>query len=145
MIEEKELREKLRKIERLFAGAGTDGERGAAAAAIGRIKEKLATARKSAKPVEMKFLLNDQWSRQLFITLCRRYELQPYRRPRQRRTTVMLKVPELFVNEVLWPEYQELNTVLTDYLAQTTERIISEEIFNDVSDASEVGDLQQLA
>ncbi len=144
MIEEKELREKLRKIERLFAGAGTDGERGAAAAAIGRIKEKLATAQKSAKPVEVKFSLADQWSRQLFIALCRRYELQPYRRPRQRQTTVMLKVPELFVNEVLWLEYKELNTVLTDYLARTTERIIRDEIFNDVSDASEVEELHQI-
>ena len=44
MSEEAVLREKLRKIEALFAGAGTIGERTAAEAALGRVQARLSTA-----------------------------------------------------------------------------------------------------
>jgi predicted transcriptional regulator len=63
-------------------------------------------------------------------------KLGPY--PRQRRTTVMLNVPERFINETLWPEFKELNQVLVDYLSQVTERIISEEVFSQTAEAQEV-------
>ena len=43
MSEETQLREKLRKIEALFAGAGTQGERTAAGAALARVRARLAT------------------------------------------------------------------------------------------------------
>ena len=39
----------------------------------------------------------DDWSRQLFLALLRRYELKPYRYRGQRYTTVMVKVPKKFV------------------------------------------------
>ena len=59
--------------------------------------------------IEMKFSLRDVWSRQLFVALSRRYGLKPYRYPRQRRTTAMLSAPERFINDTLWPEFQELS------------------------------------
>jgi hypothetical protein len=59
--------------------------------------------------------LGDPWSRQLFLALARRYGLRPYRLYRQRRTTVMLTVPESFVTEVFWPEFEQLNEALTTY------------------------------
>lgn len=40
-MDERELREKLQKIEALFAGAATTGERAAAGAAAERIKDRL--------------------------------------------------------------------------------------------------------
>ncbi|MCP5114519.1 MAG: hypothetical protein GY953_27135, partial [bacterium] len=83
----KELKAKLRKIEALFAGATTPGERLAAEAAIQRIKGRLHEAGQVAESVEMKFTLADTWSRKLFVALCRRYGLRPYRYRRQRRTT----------------------------------------------------------
>ncbi len=49
------LREKLRKIEALFAGAGTEGERLAAEAALGRIRARLAEMGRSEAPVEIQF------------------------------------------------------------------------------------------
>jgi hypothetical protein len=64
MTPEQSLREKLRKIEALFAGAGTEGEKVAA----GKEKE-----------IEVKFSISDVWSRQLFVALCRRYDLRPFR------------------------------------------------------------------
>ncbi|MCZ6636658.1 MAG: hypothetical protein O7C66_00505 [Alphaproteobacteria bacterium] len=50
----------------------------------------------------------------------------------------MLKVPERFISETLWPQFQDLNQVLVDYLSQVTERIIREEVFSQTSEAQEV-------
>ena len=138
MTSEEELRLKLRKIEALFEGAGTDGERCAAGAARERIKERLAQAVRQAPPLEYTFTFGDRWSKKLFTTLCRRYSLEPYRYARQRYTAVMVRVPEAFVNEVLWPQYEALNKELQAYLAEATEKIISEEVYKDTTEAKEI-------
>jgi hypothetical protein len=78
MQTERDLRARLRKIEALFAGAGTPGERDAARAALERIQARLRSDRQTATPVEMQFSLGDPWSRQLFVALARRYGLRPY-------------------------------------------------------------------
>lgn len=136
-MDEAQLREKLRKIEALFAGAGTAGERMAAEAALERLRARLAETQKRDQPIEMQFSIADQWSRRLFLALCRRYGLKPYRKPRQRSTSVMLRVPKGFVDQVLWPEFQELNVALVHYLDQVTLRVIQASIHNDVSEATE--------
>jgi hypothetical protein len=69
MSPEQSLREKLRKIEALFAGAATEGEKVAAGAAAERIRERLDQAAGKEKPIEMKFSIPDIWSRQLFLAL----------------------------------------------------------------------------
>jgi hypothetical protein len=109
MSSESLLREKLRKIEALFAGAGTPGERSAAQAALQRVKARLADLGRSDPPVELQYSMSDQWSRQLFVALCRRYGLEPYRYHRQRHNTVMLRVPRGFSESVLWPEFMQLD------------------------------------
>jgi hypothetical protein len=77
MSTESQLREKLRKIEALFAGAGTTGERLAAEAALERVRARLTELGHKDSPVEMQFSMPDQWSRHLFLALCRRYGLSP--------------------------------------------------------------------
>ncbi|MBV9510046.1 MAG: hypothetical protein JO303_07175 [Caulobacteraceae bacterium] len=134
---EAHLREKLRKIEALFAGAGTAGEKIAAEAALERVRARLADLEKKDQPIEMQFSLPDQWARRLFLALCRRYGLKPYRLHRQRLTTVMLRVPKGFVDQVLWPEFQELNAALMQYLNEVTTRVIREEVHRDTSEAPE--------
>lgn len=136
--DEAQLRDKLRKIEALFAGAGTTGERFAAEAAIKRVRDRLLELGLRDPPIEMRFGLGDQWSRRLFLALARRYGLKPYRYNRQRLTTVMLRVPQGFVNEVLWPEFQQLNAALVQYLMEVTMRVIREEVHGDASEADEV-------
>jgi hypothetical protein len=138
MSDETQLREKLRKIEALFAGAGTEGERLAAGAALGRVRERLESLRRSEAAIEMQFSLGDQWSRRLFLALCRRYGLEPYRLYRQRMTTVMLRVPKGFVDQVLWPEFQQLDAALGQYLLAVTLRVIREEVHGDASEATEI-------
>jgi len=138
MSGELHLREKLRKIEALFAGAGTVGERDAAEAALHRVRARLADLEHKNPPIEMQFSLADQWSRKLFLALCRRYGLKPYRLYRQRVTTIMLKVPQAFVDQVLWPEFKELNAELARYLNEVTNRIIRDEVHRDTSEAAEL-------
>ena len=101
MDDEAELRAKLRKIEALFARPGTDGERRAAETALGRILQRLKQAQQADRLIEIKFTFPDHWARRLFVALCRRYELNPYRYKRQRRTTVMLKAPRSFIDTTL--------------------------------------------
>lgn len=127
-MREQDLLDKLSKIERLYAGAATPGEKEAAADAILRIKRRLGETAKVERPIEYKFTLADGWSKKLFTALLRRYELRPYRYARQRRTTVMVRVPRSFVNETLWPEFLELSKVLQTYLDEVTERVISSAI-----------------
>jgi hypothetical protein len=134
------LREKLRKIEALFAGAGTEGERLAAEAALARLRARLEEIGRSEKPTEFQFSVPDTWSRHLFLALCRRYGITPYRYPRQRRTTVVLRAPRRFVEDVLWPEFRELDAELRNYLQEVTQRIIREAVFADTSEAPEVAE-----
>ncbi len=131
---DQDLLEKLRKIERLYAGATTPGERGAAADAMARITKRLHETSRTEAPIEYKFTLTDAWSKKLFVALLRRYSLKPYRYARQRRTTVMVRVPRSFVDETLWPEFIELSTVLKNYLDQMTERVIREGVHEDATE-----------
>jgi hypothetical protein len=137
-MDEAKLREKLSRIEALFAGATTEGERVAAAEARRRIQQRLETVERLDPPVEFQFTLADTWSRKLFLSLLRRYDLKPYRYRGQRRTTVMVKVPKPFVHETLWPEFQQINAAMRSYLDEVTDRIIADVIHGDSSEAREV-------
>ena len=85
----------------------------------------------------MQFSLPDQWSRKLFLALCRRYGLKPYRYPRQRYSTVTLRAPRSFIDNTLWPEFLEIKKALDEYLNEATERIIREEVFGNSDEAEE--------
>jgi fumarylacetoacetate (FAA) hydrolase family protein len=56
---------------------------------------------------------------------------------RQRANTVMVRVPRSFVS-TLWPEYRALNEALRDHLDAVAERVISQAIAGDTSEAEEV-------
>ncbi len=140
-MREQDLLDKLRKIERLYAGAATLGEKEAAAEAIARIQHRLGETAKVERPIEYKFTLTDGWSKKLFVALLRRYALKPYRYARQRRTTVMVRVPRSFVNDTLWPEFLQLSEVLKTYLDEMTDRVIAQGIHeNDAEEEVVAGD-----
>ena len=69
------------------------------------------------------------WQQRLLVALLRRYGLRPYRRYRQRHTTVLVKVPVSFVNETLWPQFVELDRALQDHLNEVTDRVIRQGIY----------------
>ena len=124
MLSEDRLREKLRKIEALYAGATTAGEKSAAGAAAERIRRQFEAASQKERAEDFKFSITDPWSRQLFIALCRRYGIKPFRYTRMHRQTVMVRVPTSFVQLTLWPEFEELSGALTAHLDEITRKII---------------------
>ena len=112
MTEEQKLIEKLRRIENLFAGATTPGERDAAGNALERILQRLAETERTDPPIEYKFTLSNMWSRKLLVALLRRYGMRPFRYYRQRYTAVMASVPARFVDETQWPEFERYCTAI---------------------------------
>jgi len=144
MTPEQSLREKLRKIEALFADAGTEGEKVAAGAAAERIRDRLSQAAGKEKEIEVKFSISDVWSRQLFVALCRRYGLRPFRYRRMHRQSIVIRAPKSFVEQVLWPEFEELSAALTSYLSEITEKVIREEVHRETGDADEVEDPRRI-
>jgi hypothetical protein len=131
------LLEKLRKIEALHAGTTVDGEREAARRAAERIRARLAELRGREQDVELLYRLPDPWTRRLFVALCRRYGLEPYRERGRRYSTVMLRAPRTFQEGTLWPEFLALSAELKAHLAEITDRVISEAIHAEVGEATE--------
>ena len=86
-------------------------------------------------PVDLKFSLPDPWSVRLFVALCRRYGLKPYRYARQRRTTIMVRAPRRFFDAVVWRPFCDMHTDLLLHFEQTTDQMIRDAIFADTSDA----------
>jgi hypothetical protein len=145
-MDELELIRKLKMIEALHMGATTGGEKNAAAEAIRRIQDRLqeTQAERQERAVEYSFAMPDEWRRKLFMALLRRYGVEPYRYPRQRYTTVVARVSKRFVDEELWPQYLEMSKALETYLSQATDRIISEAVHQDHSEARVVAEAKQL-
>jgi hypothetical protein len=140
MDDELGLREKLRKIEALFAGAATPGEKAAAGAAAERIRARLKRFAQAERAVENRFSISDPWSRRLFIALCRRYGLRPYRHARMKRQTVVVRAPRSFVSSVLWPEFVQIDAALMEYLLRVTDEVIRDAVFKETGEAEEVAE-----
>ncbi len=134
MAIEDQLRERLRKVEALFVGGATAGERDAAGAAAARLRAKLEEAARFDRPIEMKFTMPDMWSVRLFVALCRRHGFKPFRYGGQRHTTVMVKAPRQAFEAVVWREFHDLHADLQAYLEETTERVIRATVYADAAD-----------
>jgi hypothetical protein len=133
------LLEKLRKIEALHAGTKIDGEREAARRAAERIRARLAELRSREPDEVFRYSLPDPWKRKLFVALCRRYGVTPYRETGRRYSTVLVRAPKTFQERTLWPEFLALSEELHAHLQELTERVIREAINEDVSEAVEAG------
>ncbi len=132
MVHDEELRAKLAKVEALFRGAGSAGERAAAGAAMGR----LSGPEGDREPeVELHFTLPDTWSVSLFVAVCRKHGVRPYRYARQRRTTVMVRARERAFHRVVWPEFSRLQTELEVYFHDVTDHLITHAMGADGDDS----------
>ncbi|MEZ6128623.1 MAG: hypothetical protein R3C59_08060 [Planctomycetaceae bacterium] len=134
MDELQQLIDKLKRVEALHARTTFEGERNAAANVMEAIRRRIADGERIEPPKEYKFSMTDEWSRKLLVALLRRYQIEPYRRYRQRHTTVMARVSRKFVDETLRPEFLDLSNVLEEYLNEVTDRVIRSAIHGDSSD-----------
>lgn len=125
---------RLAKLQALFERAGTVGERDAAAAAIDRLRGRLGRARADPE-IEMKLSLPDTWSVRLFVALCRKHGLRPYRYPRQRRTTVMVRAAETAFEQGVWSEFCDLQQELDRYFQDMVDHLITNAMRSDGDDS----------
>ncbi len=119
----KDLIEKIRKIEDLIQGASTAGEKHAAVLAKERINKRLGRKEKN-KIIEYTLYTQDSWHKKLLLAICRKYKVEPYRYNRQKYTTVMVKVEENFLQNVLWKEYLEYSKYLEILVEDVTDNLI---------------------
>ena len=61
----------------------------------------------------------------ILLRLCGRYGIRPFRRPRQKPTTICLHAPAGFVSRVLWPQLQASAHVFARAHAELTNDIIT--------------------
>jgi hypothetical protein len=138
-VTREELIEKIRKVEALYLATNSAGEANAAYTALQRLRDQLA---KSPEPLEeFQLSLADPWKRQLFLALARRHGYKPFRRYRQRYSSVMIKIAPKYMNQILWPEFQELSRLLDGYLSEATQDIITRAVHKDISEAEETPNL----
>ncbi len=78
------------------------------------------------------------------MALLRRYGIRPYRYRGQRRTTVMARLSRSFVNDTLWPEFEELQQTLSTYFDALTDRVIEQVLEVEASEAEERAEVAQL-
>ena len=136
MLDDEELRAKLAKVEALFRRAGSAGERAAAGAAMDRLQDRLGGPGRDREPeVELQFSLPDMWSVRLFIAICRKHGVRPYRYARQRRTTVMVQAREAVFDRLVWPEFSRLQTELESYFEDVTDHLITRAMGSDGDDS----------
>ncbi len=133
-----ELREKIEKVEALLAGTRYEGEKRAAGEALRRLQGLLEKEKASDPQVEHKFTCLNSFSKKLMIALLRRYGLKAYRHHGQKYTTLCTTAPARFVSDVLWPEFVQLNEILTAHLDEVADRIIADHIHPSVGSEAEV-------
>ena len=136
MAGEDDIRDKLAKLEALFARGATAGERAAAGAARDRLQARLdLEAEDREEPeTEMQYSLPDVWSVRIFVALCRKHGIRPYRYPRQRRTTVMVRVRQSSFERTVGEEFSTLHRELTAYFNETVDHLIADAMKSDGDD-----------
>lgn len=128
MVGEKDIQDKLAKLEALFARGATAGERAAAGAARDRLQARIDMERggEGEAETELQYSLPDVWSVRIFVALCRKHDIKPYRYPRQRRTTVMVRVHQSAFESTVGEEFRVLHRELTTYFGDMVDHLIAD-------------------
>ena len=136
MTSDRDIREKLAKLEQLFARGATPGERAAAGAARDRLQASLnvEAAHDAELEIELQYSLPDVWSVRIFVALCRKHGVRPYRYPRQRRTTVMVRARQADFERTVAAEFRTLYREVTAYFDETVNHLIADAMKSDGDD-----------
>lgn len=135
MGQQDDIRKKLEKLEALFARGATAGERAAAGAALERLNSRLDTDLQEEE-LEFQYSLPDAWAVKIFVALCRKHGVHPYRNPRQRRTTVMVKVRRSVFERTVLAEFNTLHSELVAYFKDTVDHLIADAMKSDGDDGN---------
>ncbi|MBI4448739.1 hypothetical protein HY641_01795 [Candidatus Woesearchaeota archaeon] len=112
--------EKIRKVEALIERAANEGERESAIQAKLRLEK-----HSQSQEIEYTIRTNDIWHKKLFVAICHKYGLHPYRYSRQKYTTAMVKISKDFLDGVVWPEYLRYADILENLIEDVATQMIS--------------------
>ena len=135
MGQQDNIREKLEKLEALFARGATEGERAAAGAALHRLNSRFDMGEQEEQ-VEFQYSLPDAWAVKIFVALCRKHGVKPYRYSRQRRTTVMVNVQKSVFEQTVLAEFETLHAELVAYFEDTVDHLIADAMKSDGEDGN---------
>lgn len=93
----------------------------------------------------MRYSLPDPWSRRMFVALCRRYGLKPFRYAHMKNQTVVVRGPRTFLEQTLWPQFTQIADALTAYLDEITDKVIREAVHGKAGEAEEVAETRLIA
>lgn len=115
-MDEDALVEQLHQIERqLVAGAAVGTE---------ACRAELAAWRKREPDQEFRVSMPTPTAQRVLVGWCHRYGLTPYRKPRQRETTICVRVPRGFMQEVMWPRVDAMAHVIDQAAADAARRVV---------------------
>ncbi len=99
------LGEQFRHIEMKYAGLGAEAGAGdrAKTQIIARQKELASTA-----DLEFRVPAKSEWEAAIFHALLTRYGLKAYRYRNQRKSTILVRVSQRFMDEYLWPIFTDV-------------------------------------
>jgi hypothetical protein len=128
MQEAENIRDRLAKLEALFARGSTAGERAAAGVAMERLQARIDRGGEEPREreIEVQYSLPDVWAVQLFVALCRKHGVKPYRYPRQRRTTVMVRVRKSAFEQKVMAEFEKLHGELMSYFGEMVNHLVDD-------------------
>lgn len=115
---ESALVEKLAEVESKHA-AGKSG-----ADAIEVIRRQIEERRAREGEIEYRCSVADPSMQRVFVAVCERYGIEPYRVPRQRQSTISIRAPRSFIQEILWPLFEEMGRVVEAWLYEKTSELM---------------------
>jgi hypothetical protein len=103
----------LRQVEERYVHVtgGPEGARG-----VDVIRARLAHVRTRERDIALSYTIPDPWEMALFIALCRRLGLDPFRQPRRHQTSVSVLAPEGFGRTTLWPMFADMADALRSHM-----------------------------
>jgi hypothetical protein len=87
-------------------------------------RAQLAAWRQREPDIEHRLTIPSPASEFVLALVCSRYGVEVYRHPRQRQSTMCIKVPRGFGRQVLWPVFETMTRVLEGVLEQTARRVM---------------------
>lgn len=130
-MDDRDLIERLRKLEAQHLGVAETAGRGRRRQAVATLRAQLAEAWTREPDDSFSVSLSDPWQQAIFLALARRYGLRPHRHARQRRSTVVVTAPVSFYERVLWPEFVVLSGALGAWFDLLTSRVLREVLDDD--------------
>ena len=102
-------------VDRAVAGTGLKDE----------YRRRLAEWRAREPDIEFQCSVPGGTPQVVFTGLCVVYGLVPYRKARQRKTTMCVQAPRGFVHELFWPQFETLAGAVEKQLCRVVERTMA--------------------